>query len=195
MKRLISHVAYVLGQFLGINDSIFSVLCYHSFSSAFDRYSLSVARFEEHLKKLRNHFSFVSLDDALSVQKGMLIDRPVVALTIDDGFADALSVVPLLKKYKIPATFFVLASRERANRKELDHQGKLLSTEQIQYLKSQGFGIGCHSSTHADFTRLSDAQIFHEVEYAKKKLETELGFTIDYFAYPKGKYKIGRAHV
>lgn len=187
-KTVLSNSAYWMFSLFGQNSSTLSVLCYHSISRNSDRYSISYSLFEEQIFKISNFAGFVSLDKALSVSRGGDIQTPAVVLTVDDGYEDVLQILPLTKRLKIPVTLFVLSNPELANREELNHKGKLLTTKQLKYLISQGWSIGCHSATHSDFYQLSPRQLKEEIIDSKKDLEKKLGIKIDYFAYPKGRY-------
>ena len=63
-----------------------------------------------------------------------------------------------------------------------------LSTLDLKGLKKSGWTVGCHSSSHTDFSKLDSKQIKWEVVNSMKILENELGFKINYFSYPKGRY-------
>ncbi len=66
--------------------------------------------FEAQLQFYKKHFHIVSLDDFY--KKNFKEDRFNICITFDDGFANNYKyVVPLLEKYKVPATFFVTAIR------------------------------------------------------------------------------------
>ncbi len=67
--------------------------------------------FERQLIYLRKHTTPVSLSEAVAkLRNGTIPDRAVV-LTFDDGYANNLHhVLPLLKKYDVPATIFVSTS-------------------------------------------------------------------------------------
>lgn len=75
--------------------------------------------FERLLRWLRKHFDCVSLPDLLKANehpRGW--DKPKVALTFDDGWADnALHAFPLLQRYQMPASVFLstdyIGSRQR----------------------------------------------------------------------------------
>lgn len=67
-------------------------------------------RFEEHLRVLRKMAYPMSLGDlAQALKRGTLPPR-AVAVTFDDGYADNFYLAkPMLEKFNIPATVFVLA--------------------------------------------------------------------------------------
>jgi peptidoglycan/xylan/chitin deacetylase (PgdA/CDA1 family) len=167
----------------GFGNSGDVVICYHSISNNKDKYSISPSNFKSQIRLLSKKYDFVSLDN---IFKKNLSTRPRIALTIDDGYRDILPLVPFLKEMNIPVTIFVLSDPNKANRNELNHYGKLLSVRDIKYLNSIGWTVGCHSSTHADFSDLKTKEIHKEIVKSKKILEQKIGKKINYFAYPKG---------
>lgn len=186
LKRSVLKSVYILGQAVGINRRFLSVLCYHSFSSSADKYSVSVSDFKEQVKKIGHYSNFIDNKELENNLKGQKTNVWGVSLTIDDGYQDVEKIVPIVKKLKIPVILFVLSDREKANRKELDNNHKLLSLQKIKKLHKLGWTIGCHSATHADFSKLNDKKLTYEIIDSKKDLEKKLGFKINYFAYPKG---------
>jgi peptidoglycan/xylan/chitin deacetylase (PgdA/CDA1 family) len=73
--------------------------------------TLSVAEFEAKIEFLSRYYMPLTLDDYLEGRrKGSLPKRPAL-VTFDDAYASvALSAAPILRKYKVPAIFFVNAS-------------------------------------------------------------------------------------
>jgi len=74
-------------------------------------------------------------------------DRPMVALTFDDGPTEYTSeVLDLLEQYGAKGTFFVIGSRLNGNTRPI-----------LQRMVDLGCDIGMHDLTHTDLTKLSTA--------------------------------------
>ena len=114
------------------------------------------------------------------------IKGPAVLLTFDDGFANLMEIAPLIRKYDIKPAIFILSDPESANKTELNNDEKLLTVEEIIALHKNGWTIGCHSATHADFSILNQDEAKKQIIGSKLRIENKLGIKIDYFAYPKG---------
>lgn len=186
LNRFLLKGMYIFCRALRVDSRTMSILCYHSISSDHGRYSIPLSDFHNHIKILQNNGRFISIDDAL--YSGSHTAHPRYVLTFDDGYKDVLQVLPFTKKYGIPVALFVMSDSKNVNRKELDHSGRLLSAEDIRKLYKEGWTIGCHSATHADFSTLSEKELYREIAAAKTMLEKQLGAPVRYFAYPKGVY-------
>ena len=94
------------------------IICYHRVVEAFesaaevDMPTLLVSRemFERHVDWIGRRFQFVSLDDIGShVASGEPFERPVAAITFDDGYRDVYeNAIPILTRKGAPATVFVV---------------------------------------------------------------------------------------
>lgn len=86
------------------------ILTYHSIAERdVDPWRLSVSpnHFADHMKMLRERARPMTLEE-LVAKRIDRDERPAVAVTFDDGYANNLSVAkPLLERYDIPATAFV----------------------------------------------------------------------------------------
>lgn len=94
----------------------------------------------------------------------------------DDGSKHDMRLAKLLKKYNIPAIFYIPALCE-------------LENYEIKEISDMGFEIGGHTYSHPpDMKRLDDHSLEFEISEGKEFLEHITGKEITKFAYPKGKY-------
>lgn len=88
------------------------ILLYHRiFDLPSDPHLLSVHpdHFTEHLKYLSEHYPILTLKQLAKALKERHLPKRVVVLTFDDGYADNLwNAKPLLQRYGVPATVFVV---------------------------------------------------------------------------------------
>jgi peptidoglycan/xylan/chitin deacetylase (PgdA/CDA1 family) len=68
--------------------------------------------FREHMERLARDYSPISLEDLVASAAAGRIPERAVAVTLDDGYLDALTTAsPILAELGIPATFFVNSDR------------------------------------------------------------------------------------
>ncbi len=159
------------------------ILCYHSIGDSGWRFSTPVSDFEEQVRVLSENFNVKSLTETLNSDGG------AVAITFDDGYKDVyLNAFPILKKYGLTGTIFVLGDNSHANRNEMENSLEFMTVTEIKHLKKEGWSVGSHTNTHANLHKLSKKDLVYEINQSKLNLEKKLGFEISFFAYPKGKY-------
>lgn len=112
LKNIIKKAAW-LGKFLGSHDH---VLCFHKVipheadkSHHLSTYEYTISEFEEILKYyITQDYNFVDLNDIIQVSPPRT-DIKRVCITFDDGYRDTLYLVlPILEKYRVPATVYVV---------------------------------------------------------------------------------------
>ncbi len=110
-----------------------------------------------------------------------LPDKPVM-LSFDDNVDNQYtSAVPLLKKYGLNATFFVMTVT-------IDKEN-FMTGEQLKELDGEGFDIQPHTWDHRMVTEYeTEADWQQQIVEPKKTLEELLGHPTQYFAYPFGVY-------
>ena len=118
-------------------------------------------------------------------------DRTAAAsMTLDDGLRNQDEfAVPLLNKYGIKATFYVIpgltpeTNEEAAKKKPGDHGG--MSWFRLKELAAQGHEIANHTWTHIPLTKIKDGQ---RVDLEPAKMDAQIGK-----AYEAIKERIGIA--
>ncbi|NJM08921.1 polysaccharide deacetylase family protein [Candidatus Gracilibacteria bacterium] len=150
-------------------------------------YRLSVRpdRFEEQLQWLRAEgYTALRMSDLFACLRGQRACPPrPVALTFDDGYEDqALNALPLLERYQIPATFYIVSG----------FVGKpgYMSWQQLETLRDAGMEIGGHTVSHADLAGLSLEEARAEIGQSRQLLRRRLGIEVESFAYPAGSYTL-----
>jgi peptidoglycan-N-acetylglucosamine deacetylase len=110
----------------------------------------------------------------------------LVAFTFDDGPDPATTpqVLAALRRYDVPATFFVVTRRLVGARS--DDALAVLAEEE-----HDGFVIGSHSWSHAHLDRIGQRRAAHEVDEAVTTLALALGRPVGLFRPPYG--RLGRA--
>lgn len=171
-----------------------TVLFYHRVAEEHpNAWTISFAQFRRQMDWLRARFDVVSLEEAQRRIATQQNDRPAVAITFDDGYADNCdTAVPWLLESEIPFTYFVTSGHVRSG-EPFAHDvaaGQPLSpntVEQIRALAAAGVEVGAHSRTHANLAQLTDEQgLCDEIVGSKCDLEAIIDHPVRYFAFPFG---------
>jgi len=170
------------------------VLFYHRVAThSMNAWSIDKQNFENHLDWIAANASPVSLNHVWESQKLGKRDKPVVAITFDDGYSENCEhAIPLLIDRGIPCTYFVTTHHVETG--EPFHHDvvrgvplKPNTIDEIQWLANMGVEIGAHSHTHINFgQQLSDSELCREIPDVRKRLQDWTGQSIDYFAFPFG---------
>lgn len=110
--------------------------------------------------------------------------KPVV-LTFDDGYEDFYwNALPILKKYNVKATLYVIANF--IGRRGLP---PYLTIKELEEIRDSGLvEIGAHTLDHAYLKGLKVDVVRKEIFGSKADLEKLLGIPIVSFAYPYGAF-------
>lgn len=147
------------------------------------RLSIPPHRFMAEMRYIRRHgFHTVTIDQlARHIRYGSPLPSNPVALTFDDGYRDHFTrVLPVLRRFGLKATFFIVSSFVGTPR--------YMTWRQIRILNRAGMDIGVHTVDHLDLTLLSPEQIWQEVHESKMIIERHLGHPARTFAYPSGRF-------
>lgn len=167
-----------------------SILMYHSIAdNSDDPYSVSVNAFREQISWLSEKgFDVVPLSFLLrSIQaRNYRILEEKVVLTFDDGYQTFLTnALPILRDHGAPATVFLVTDMlgGRASWNEPDTDVRLMSEDEVRYIKAQGISLGSHTATHANLTLLDPEGLKRQLRDSHDTL-TRLGESFYTFSYP-----------
>lgn len=189
-KRLISILVIIfLLSFAGINfyqkNYVLPILMYHSVSpdaTAKNRLTVSPEAFERQIGFLKRYYYVLPLEYLAGlVKEKKKIPSRALAITFDDGYRDNYTYVfPILKKYNLPATIFVIIN-------EIGRPDRL-SWDEIKTMQDSGLiTFGSHALGPEPLINIkSEAQLKREIFDSKNILEEKLARPVNTFSYPGG---------
>ena len=120
---------------------------------------------------------------AVLIKEKRKIPARTIAITIDDGHRDNYEqIYPVLKKYNLPATMFVIVN-------EIGRiQNDKLSWGQIKEMRDSGLiSFGSHTLGPEPLVNIkSEEEVKRQIFESKKILEEKLGKEVKIFSYPEG---------
>src|SRR5437660_4374246 len=157
-----------------------SILVYHTVSKPHEASPcdemISPERFEQQLRWLSRRRRVVPLVETLNRKES----ERLVAITFDDGYRDNLRVaLPLLEKYSLPMTLFVVAGF-------VDREGYLSEEELREMSRHPLVTIGAHGLWHRHFNRLTLDEAHFELVESRRLLEGIIHEQVDLLACPFG---------
>jgi peptidoglycan/xylan/chitin deacetylase (PgdA/CDA1 family) len=173
------------------------ILLYHKIKevSAGGTLCVTPTDFQNHMQYLlENSFSIIPFYDIIN--EPFLNDKRVV-ITFDDGYKNNyLSAYPILTKFKIPATIFIVAGlvgqRSLWDEKNGWPSDELLSWPQVEEMARSGIIIiGSHSQNHYHLTKMGwPVDLWREIYHSKKTIEERIHKKVLFFSYPFGRCNI-----
>jgi peptidoglycan/xylan/chitin deacetylase (PgdA/CDA1 family) len=150
------------------------VLLYHRVGDGTAEIDLQATQFQAQLKYLSARQHVIPLDRLLADGR----DGGVV-VTFDDGTPDFhQTVLPLLVRYRVPATLYVATGLVDGGRTGL-------SWDQLRDALETGLvTIGSHTHSHADLRTLGELACTDELRRSQELIEDNLGVSCRHFAYP-----------
>lgn len=150
-------------------------------------------RFEKQVAYLKRHgFEFYSATGLVSLflENGQ-IPANAICLTFDDGWKDNyINAFPILKKYGVPATIFLVPSCIGRTTDQVTAAGEgsreHLAAADIREMSAHGIEFGSHSMNHKLFDRITPDEIDNEVFESKAYIENLIQHECRTFAYPAG---------
>ena len=122
----------------------------------------------------------LSLSPIYPARVGSAADnRTLVAITLDDGYHCWTSeIMPVLQKYDMPATFYIIDPQYQ----------KGFSWTDAQELYNAGYEIGWHTAKHVSVDMMASSEIASDFESAEPMFESHGLPRPETFAYPSGRH-------
>lgn len=167
------------------------ILMYHYIEYVQDagdkiRISLNIppSVFESQIKTLVDAgYTFLTASelDGILAKKTPLPKKPIL-LTFDDGYRNFYTdAYPILKKYHVKATQYVIAGF-------LDRPNHLLTSQLEEIANDRLVEIGAHTMNHLWLRGMDAKTVTYEVNESRKQLQSLLHLRISSFAFPFGAF-------
>ncbi len=173
-----------------------AILMYHSVGQSYKEDALlevPLDIFEKQMKFLREHkYNVISLEKlAEMIEIGESVPPKTVVLTFDDGYEDNYTrVFPVLKKYNLPATIFVIVNYLGKERHMGERSYKFMTVEMLKEMSDSGLvTFGSHTLDHVFLPEIKDRdELKRQLYDSKNELEKLTGKPVNLFCYPVGGY-------
>jgi peptidoglycan/xylan/chitin deacetylase (PgdA/CDA1 family) len=194
VKDFVGHSVFASGLHGALLRNAAVVVVFHHIrdGAESDSLSIDVDMFERYCRFFRQHFRVVSLPDlTMKLERRERLHREL-AITFDDGYLDNYeNAAPILEKYKLPATFFVVTDWMGSSvvpwwDRDRGVCPQWMTWDHVRGLHRRGFDIGGHTQTHADLGTVSGDAALREILGARAELASRLGSSVPSFAYPYG---------
>ncbi len=182
-----------------------TILCYHSVEPAWESpLAVTPTDFDRHCAWLSRRRRLLPLRDAVERVDGAgMLPRGTAAVTLDDGF-EALHehALPVILRYRVPATVFLVAQTLTASGRTVDWVRtpppwplRTLSLDQVLEMQDAGVDFQSHSWAHFDLPELESQACVEDLRRSRELLEDLLKRSVRLLAYPRGLHdgKVRRA--
>lgn len=165
-------------------ERVIPVFCYHDMSaSPTGRFEVATEDFRQHLQLLHDEgFESVTASQLAGYYEGKVeLPQKAVALTFDDGPRSILTESkPLMDKHGFVGTAFLITE-------SVGGKGQL-TWEDVAALEEAGWGVGSHTVSHVDPTKVSAEELAEEFTASRAAIEEHIPSEVVALAYPYGNY-------
>lgn len=160
------------------------ILMYHEVEPgdvATKRYTVSTDAFEAQLRRLRDGQYHTPILNHRFEWPAAANRRSVIVTFDDSHLCHYTTSFPLLQRYSVGATFFVVTSF-------LDQDSEWMTRAQLRAMRDGGMAIQSHTHTHRFLDTLTEAEVRDELKSSKQVLEDCLGERVTVLSCPGGRY-------
>lgn len=175
-----------------------TILCYHAVQDEWvSPLAVSPADFAQQMEWLARHRRVLSLTQAVSrLDRSGRLPRGEVVLTFDDGFASVREhALPVLRRYGLPATVFLVAETLTPSGRAVDwvdtpppYPLQTLTAPDVREMQADGVEFASHSYSHFDLTTLTGNECELDLRRSRQLLADVLGHDVLFLAYPRGRH-------
>jgi peptidoglycan/xylan/chitin deacetylase (PgdA/CDA1 family) len=192
MRHCLALTSLPLAMCAGLGRGV-RILMYHRVvrHGSFDQLCVTPQRFERHMAWLARRGGVVPLHSAVdSLAAGVATDA--VVITFDDGYLDTLeNALPILQRYRMPATVFVttrFCDQAHRHPRYAAEPGRVhMDWSEVRELaRAPGITIGSHTMSHPHLPRLCEGEAAAEISSSRRIIETRLGQSVEFFCFPNG---------
>lgn len=155
-----------------------------------DNMTIRSADLDRQLQCLQEQgYTTISAQQLIDYQYGRqpLPSKPVL-LTFDDGYHNNFTLLyPLLQKYRMRATIFLVASFVR-QAGQVHEELKFMSEEQLRQMDNSLIEFGLHTFDHSSYKEMTPAQIAADIDRCREMLQKMQVPVAPVLAYTYGAY-------
>ena len=146
-----------------------SILIYHRVLPAddgFNTWDVNAGEFEAQMRALAEQFSPLPLSEAVQRLAARSLPARAVCVTFDDGYADNADVaLPILRKHRVPATFFIATGYLDGGRMFNDTVTEAIRAMDAPTLDLASIGLGTFALDTVEAKRAAIARILPVLKY------------------------------
>lgn len=178
--------------------STLTILCYHAVDPRWQSpMSVHPAALAEQFAWVARRRRVLPLAEGLDrMDRRGRTPRGTAVLTFDDGFGSLYEhLLPLVRRYRLPVTVFLVANTLSANGQDVDWVRKppkwpltTLTRDQVLEMQDAGVDFQSHSWAHFDLPALGFEACRLDLVRSRELLEDLLGRPVPFLAYPRGRH-------
>ena len=162
------------------------VLNYHQINdSAHNALTVNSKQFEAQMKYLTDegYHTITPYELSEAMENGSPLPEKPVVITFDDGYLDNYNnAFPILKKYNMKATIFLIS----------DYVGvypNYLTWDKALEMQEHQIDLESHTLNHVELTKTGSAdETLHQLIDSRRAIEWHLQKKVEFLAYPCGSY-------
>jgi len=168
------------------------ILLYHAIEEVYpdeiSNLAITSALFEEHMQTLlQSGYTTITFQDYIDFKYNnkKLPEKPII-IAFDDGYlSNYTKAFPILKKYGMKATIFIVASTVGKMYPEINYSH--FTWAQAREMRESGLiEIGSHTYYHNDVSLYSPEMAAMDLRLSKYLIDTNLNYNCTLLAFPYG---------